>query len=192
MEPPLPNSQIKVETNARGETLTWKPSGGGCARYGIALFLLTWMGGWAVGEVAVIYKLVQGGGPNLFLLVWLCGWTVGGLFAGWFLINLLRGPRTATLVLGYDELTYSPGSKPMPGLTTMAQPGQSMNLLALLARPKPVAAGRDDIGNLVMERVGHSLRLSFDIGAQRIEVGSSLGEPDKEWLNRRLQEWLAE
>jgi len=45
----------------------------------LMLFLLVWLGAWAVGEFSVLGQLLRGTeGPVPFLLFWLLGWTVGG------------------------------------------------------------------------------------------------------------------
>lgn len=40
-----------------------------------------------------------------------------------------------------------------------------------------------------LERLGEHLRPSIDQGTDRIEVGSSLREPEKEWLAGVLRLW---
>jgi hypothetical protein len=52
-------------------------------RWGMTVFLLLWLCGWAVGEVGVGMILVTGRtkAPWGFLLLWLACWTYGGLLA---------------------------------------------------------------------------------------------------------------
>jgi len=47
-----------------------------------------------------------------------------------------------------------------------------------------------DISNLQLLRVAEHLVLLFDLEEEKIEIGKSLEDPDKEWLYNRLQEWL--
>ncbi|HKY87783.1 MAG TPA: hypothetical protein VJL90_13555 [Pseudorhodoplanes sp.] len=60
----------------------------------VVLFLLAWLGGWAVGMVSVTGKLsgpAESAGSVIFLLVWLAGWTAGGVGAmlavTWFMVG---------------------------------------------------------------------------------------------------------
>ena len=49
----------------------------------------------------------------------------------------------------------------------------------------------DRISQFVLERVGERQRLRVDFGADRIEIGNLLREPEREWLAEQLREWLA-
>ena len=42
----------------------------------------------------------------------------------------------------------------------------------------------------VLERIGERQRLRVDLGADRLEIGSLLREPEREWLAVQLQNWL--
>lgn len=65
----------------------------------VILFVLAWLGGWAMGEFMVI-GIVLDGGANPFLLFWLAGWTIGGGFAIFVLSWMLFG----------KEVVHSDGS----------------------------------------------------------------------------------
>ena len=45
---------------------------------------------------------------------------------------------------------------------------------------------RNTIGPFVLERVGARQRLRVDNGAERIEIGHLLQEPEREWLAENL------
>lgn len=49
----------------------------------LILFMIVWLGGWAMGEVFALSEIMRGPllGPNLFLLVWVSIWTVAGVGA---------------------------------------------------------------------------------------------------------------
>lgn len=49
----------------------------------------------------------------------------------------------------------------------------------------------DRISQFVLERVGERQRLRVDLGADRIEIGNLLREPEREWLASQLEGWLA-
>lgn len=47
----------------------------------------------------------------------------------------------------------------------------------------------DQLAEFKLERVGERQRLTVDHGADRIEIGASLREPEREWLAKTLQTW---
>ena len=49
----------------------------------------------------------------------------------------------------------------------------------------------DRISQFVLERVGERQRLRVDFGADRIEIGNLLREPEREWLAEQLEKWHA-
>ena len=53
------------------------------------------------------------------------------------------------------------------------------------------AAARSDIGGFVLEQVGGRRRLCLARGADRLEIGAGLREPDREWLLAVLRRWHA-
>jgi hypothetical protein len=44
------------------------------------------------------------------------------------------------------------------------------------------------MNNLRLERAGERQRLTFDYGRERIEIGCTLSEPEREWLYGVLRE----
>jgi hypothetical protein len=59
----------------------------------------------------------------------------------------------------------------------------------LFGLPLIVEIPKDELGEIVIERVTGQLRLRYDVGADRIEIGRYLREPEKEWLAEVLKEW---
>jgi hypothetical protein len=55
--------------------------------------------------------------------------------------------------------------------------------------PLIVELPKEDLGEIVLERVAGQVRLRYDVGAERIEIGRCLSEPEKEWLAEVLREW---
>jgi hypothetical protein len=56
-------------------------------------------------------------------------------------------------------------------------------------RGKPRNLPRQAVGKIVLERVGERQRLSVDVGADRVEIGPWLTEPEREWLADVLRAW---
>lgn len=174
-----------------GLRLSWPHPAAGTGRFGTAAFLMFWLCGWAFGWVMVAGTIAAGKG-NLFLFGWLGAWTIGGGAAIRALWLLLRRPRPESVVLGWDALAYDPGTSPAHALqrnscwtaNTRGTPEASYDRIKKRNRiPK------DELGKFVVDRVGERQRLTFDWGAQRVEVGSCLGEPEREWLQAVLEAW---
>ena len=58
-----------------------------------------------------------------------------------------------------------------------------------LGGPRTIVIARPDLGKFVLDRVGERQRLSIDRGADRIEIGAALREPEREWLFVALDDW---
>lgn len=177
-------SVITASVDAEGMTLKWPPPSVGLARYGVAAFLAIWLCGWAAGWWAAANLIMQGNG-SLFLIAWVGGWTVGGGFAAWHLWIMLRPDRPESVRLEASKLRYDPGRSPRP----LSRHGRHWTLDEFPA-PSPAAdVARDEIERFVLDRVGNRQRLYFDRGADRIEFGAGLREPEREWLFKVLQRW---
>ncbi len=48
---------------------------------------------------------------------------------------------------------------------------------------------KEELGQVVVERVMGQLRLRYHVGADRIEIGRYLSEPEKEWLAEVIRQW---
>ncbi|MHC5772282.1 MAG: hypothetical protein ACYTXI_43635, partial [Nostoc sp.] len=60
----------------------------------------------------------------------------------------------------------------------------------LWSNQKPFSAQKQEVQNLQITTVVQHLRLSFDVGTRRIEIGTYLSEPEKEWLYQVMEKWL--
>ena len=54
---------------------------------------------------------------------------------------------------------------------------------------KRVEIGKNELGPVVLHRAGERQRLYFDNGADRIEIGEHLREPEREWLAAVIEAW---
>lgn len=66
-------------------------------RFFISLFLIFWLGGWAVGEMSAINQIMGSESPGPFIIFWLGGWTLGGLFAFAVLAWSMAGQEVITI-----------------------------------------------------------------------------------------------
>jgi hypothetical protein len=185
-------SQIQSTFNPQGVLLHWKNPDNPLMRFGMAAFLIFWLGGWYSGETTTAHQLwtnFQQGKPlSPFMVFWLGGWTIGGIFACGYLFVLLKGAGRAELTLGGYELIYKPGRPPINSL--MLRNRQLNNPLRMVRGGKTVTARKQDITGLRIGYAGDQLRVTFDLGADRVEVGEYLTEPEKEWLHKTLEDWL--
>ena len=51
---------------------------------------------------------------------------------------------------------------------------------------------RQELGPIRLDRVGERQRLTIDVGAERIEIGRLLREPEREWLAGTLRAWAGQ
>jgi hypothetical protein len=193
---------VDVDDNNRPR-LSWRGAEGGIARYAAAAFLGFWLCGWAVGEFFAIGMLLSmvfgiggigfqgpaGGGElcvSLFLFGWLGGWTVGGAAAIYAFYSLVRPRQPERLVFGPDALDYDPGTSLLwpPNRQEMRQ-----NPFAMWKQARARRIPRAQAGKVLVERVGERQRLTIDVGAERVEIGPSLSEPEREWLADVLRAW---
>jgi len=72
----------------------------------VLIFMVIWIGGWAMGELFAIRELLSSDTPfvaNIFLLFWLAGWTMGGGLAFNMILRQLVGKELISV--GREFLT---------------------------------------------------------------------------------------
>jgi hypothetical protein len=176
-------SSIEVQNELTRTTLSWHNPRGGIRRIGISIFLTAWLGGWAMGEYSAAHQLVEQ--PiQMFLVFWLAGWTVGGVFVLFTLFRLLQPSRPERIILDSLSLTYEPGTE----LFSLSDNNWWKAIQNFRSR-KVVTAQKNEIGEVKLDRVGERQRLTFDYGSERVEVGTYIQEPEREWLFTVLRSW---
>jgi hypothetical protein len=209
LSPPPEGSSFRFETTDEGwNRVSWRTAPPWYLRLGPAAFIGFWLMGWAAGEMFAIGALVgmfAGAGPfagaqnpgggfqwfaALFLIGWLGAWTVGGLAAMWALHKLLQRPRDESVTLADDELIYDPGSLSFEAIQNANNSRQTAQ--AFRKGIKPCTISLSQLGEIRLEHVGDAQRLSVDVGAERITIGQSLREPEREWLASALKRWAGQ
>lgn len=151
----------------------------------VGIFLMAWLGGWAVGWVSTfktfLHKGVGDGGGMAFLLFWLIAWTAGGVGAMVFLASLLRPAVPETLVLNTSEIDYDMGVA--PARFDQEQMRQGTPFKTLFQKRRRVSLTLPQIRTLKLA----DNRLTVDIGIERKEIGAALTEIEKEWLFELLK-----
>lgn len=187
-------SVIEEREELDGVKLFWRLPSGGPGRFAGAAFIAFWLCAWAFAWVMSANQLAHGR-ANIFLVGWLGAWTVGGGVAMWTLWRLVQPTRPESVTLSEDVLVHDPGSSSVDAVHRYGiRPYQRSWPQGGWGPPptrnrKRVAVLKDDLGKFVLDRVGERQRLSFDRGADRIEIGESLREPEREWLWRVLEGW---
>jgi hypothetical protein len=191
LPPPPAGSCFEVDEDDLGRPrLSWLPPPASILARGFpALFLLFWLCMWAVGEVAAATMLAtmianlfaaQPGPIDFFAMIfisaWLAFWTFGGIAAMAALWALIRPPRPERLTFGEGELAYDPGTSSASEVNTGRRGAVKTIALA-------------ELGKIKLVRLEGQQRLSIDHGADRIEIGPSLREPEREWLADVLRRW---
>jgi hypothetical protein len=103
----------------------------------------------------------------------------------------LRRPRPESITLGVDEFRHDLGrAAGYRSYYDVVNRGTDhrRNWEWLFGAPRVVEAHKDEIGRIILEKDGQR-RLRYDFGADRIEIGRYLREPEREWLAQVLQEW---
>jgi len=88
------------------------PAANNPMRYFSGLFLLFWLGGWALGFKSAASQILSGN-ANAFIIFWLGAWTVGGIFAAYALYRSFRPAVPESLYLKRNSVTYDSGIPPV-------------------------------------------------------------------------------
>lgn len=190
LEPPK-NSQIQTKSELSGVTLSWKKPSGGPFRFFIVAFLIFWLCGWLFGFISA-GKQILTGGPSIFLAFWLAGWTLGGIFAVAMIYWLLRPQVPESVTMERDRLKYDTGSASINFMNPywMMRKKANVNPFSMMfQKRKTYELDRSECPEFVLEGLGDDQRLRFDDGADRITIGESLKEPEREWLAKVLNAW---
>ncbi len=179
MNPPE-GSRITLKIERGYEKIIAPHASGGLFRWVIVLFLMAWLGGWAIGLATVIGKIWTSTQGRAFLIFWLIGWSIGGIAAMSFLYRLLRRSRPETFLLTVPSLSYDSGmALPKIGIDHRAQKefwsGMYKKRRRIRFRPA-------ELKTLRIRETGGTHRLTIDHGKERIELAPTLTEVEREWL----------
>lgn len=186
MTPPM-GSTIRVE-DEWGTPKLVLPHKASPWRYLFIPFIIFWLGGWAFGWQSAFNQITStNAGPKGFLIFWLGGWTIGGIFAVLMLYRLASPGVPETLVLAKPALRYDSGVAPMKiGFDYRSQ----MEVWKrMFARRKQLTLEPENLRTLKLREFDGGNRLTVDCGAERIELGTSLSEIEREWLYKALVEY---
>ena len=180
---PPAGSKISVVSDGADPTIVI-PASSSPMRYFTGLFLLCWLGGWALGETHAISDILSGK-VTAFLIFWLGGWTLGGIFAAYSAYRSLRPPVPETLQLQRSGVAYDSG---LPPVQFDSWRNRNTRSSWRSAFPKRVLADLDrrELQSLRLRETESGNRLTVDVESERIEIASGASEVEREWLARVL------
>jgi hypothetical protein len=189
MTPPS-KSNITSTIDRNGHTVLTLPASSGFIRYFVAAFLICWLFGWAAGLVGSLHEVITDAkAPKVFLIAWLGGWSIGGCFAIAMLYRMLRPAIPESLTLSMPELGYDTGVPPMDFMSFNRQyyRSQTNPWKKVFQRRKIVIFSPSDISTLKLRDVEGGNRLTIDKENERIDLGQTLTEVEREWLFAQLK-----
>lgn len=155
-------------------------------KYLIGLFVLFWLGGWAVGFKSAFDQVITGE-ADAFIVFWLGAWSIGGIFVGFSLFRILQPPISAKLTLNPQSLYYDSGIPPMEI--------QHLNRYRrdawknFIPRRKKVEITLSDLRTWRLRTTDKSNRLTVDVGVERLDIGDGVGEIEREWLYNTIRNY---
>lgn len=175
---------IEEQADSEGMTLRWPMPAAGFLHYAFAglyaLFFCVWT--FAMVMAARSIFLQPFGVFSCFTIMVLGVLTYAGACIACGVWIMLRPDRPESVRLELAWLRHDPGRSKVHAL-------QQLLRYRMLPALQSVAIRRSDIRGLVLERVEERQRLSIDCGSERIEIGATLREPEREWLHAILQRW---
>ncbi|MHC4214137.1 MAG: hypothetical protein ACYSWP_12260 [Planctomycetota bacterium] len=185
-EPPE-GSRINVERDSYSTTYTWTNGEKNIGQYATAAFLTFWLCGWTVGGFMAATMLFSNNDmpifARLFMLFWLGGWACGEAFAIYSIYNTFKPLKPAKLILSSTYCEYETGTTPFNfSRYNRDNYPQEKPKMFRSYRNKSYRLELGNMVNLQLERIGERQRLTFDMAAERIEIGEVLSEPEREWL----------
>ena len=193
---PKPNgSNIEVIDEVNGVTFRWDRPDSKALRFLICGFGLVQFGvffGLMLPEM--IGQMNQQGAAPAQVLIPIVMFGVFALFGFAMFYFLVRKGLPESVTLGRDSLRYDPGRQ--AAISIWFNPWWAMKysdptevFSRVFRRRKVIDLPKEELGRVILDRAGERQRIYFDLGADRIEIGECLREPEREWLASVIQEW---
>lgn len=187
IQPKPINSTIEVISELNKTMIVWKNPRGSSTKYLVVVFSLAWLVGWSFVLNSVINQILNED-YNSSLIFWLIGWSIGGIIALKSVIQLIRPAKPEKLILDFETLTFEHGTPVFQGVEIRGFENNREDSTPSNSKRK-YSIPKKEVGEIRLERIGERQRLSLDHGAERIEIGYYLTEPEREWLFSVLKNW---
>jgi hypothetical protein len=161
------------------------PAASSPMRYFTGLFLLFWLGGWALGFTSAASQILSGK-ANAFIVFWLGAWTLGGIFAAHAAYRSFRPPVPEALGLKRNSVTYDSGIPPVQFGSSWSYKNPKDAWSSAFPRRVRVELDRRQLQSLRLRETESGNRLTIDVDAARIDLAPTASEVEREWLARLL------
>ena len=151
----------------------------GVMKFIIGFFLLFWLGGWFWGLVEDFEKVVSGKADVLFIVRHVAE-VVGGICAGYLIYILFRPYAPETLRLGSNSVHYDTGFPAFHLEFDFDDPKGIWR--PMLPKRRYLNLEKRILHTLVLRETDSGNRLTVDHNAERIDIGKSASEVEREWL----------
>ncbi|HEX5271532.1 MAG TPA: serine/threonine-protein kinase, partial [Gemmataceae bacterium] len=180
-------SGIQERVTSDGRTLKWPLPGSGIGDYLPRLFSLVLVG-YSVYQSLSMFWLYPRAFSSVSLLT--IGWPLLVILP---MLRVFKRSLPESITLGAGHFRHDMGRPGgfMASADVIRAGGVDYRpwWRQLLGLPLLVEIPIDELGPVALKRVGGQLRLRYDFGADRVEIGRYLREPEKEWLAEVIKEW---
>ncbi len=183
LNPPA-GSKISIVSEGTDPTII-VPAANSPMRYFTGLFLLFWLGGWALGFKSAASQILLGK-ANAFIIFWLGGWTLGGIFAAYALYRSFRPSVPESLELKRNSVTYDSGIPPIQFGSSWQYKNPRDAWRSTFPKRVRVDLDRRQLQSLRLRETESGNRLTIDVDAARLDIASTASEVEREWLARLL------
>jgi hypothetical protein len=183
LQPPA-GSKISIVTEGTDPTIII-PAATSPMRYFMGLFLLFWLGGWALGFKSAALQILSGK-ANAFIIFWLGGWTLGGIFAALTAYRAFRPSVPESLELKRNGVSYDSGIPPLHFDASRRIRGFRDTWNSIFPKRVRVELERRQLQSLRLRETDSGNRLTLDVDATRLDIASAASEVEREWLARLL------
>jgi hypothetical protein len=178
LEPPQ-GSKITVSEEGLERVIKIHPKSEEVMKFVIGFLLVLWLGGWLLGVYEDFEKVVSSKG-DIFLLIQAVAGLAAGLCAGYFIYVVFRPFVPETLRLGADSVYYDSGFPPFHLELDFDNPKGIWR--PMLPKRTWIKLERQVLQTLALREFDSGNRLTVDLNAQRIDIGKSASEVEREWL----------
>ena len=179
LEPPQ-GSKITVSEEGLERVIRIHRKHEGVMKIVIGFLLLFWLGGWFMGVYEDFEKLISSKG-DISLLIHAVAGLAAGLGAGYLLYFLFRPYAPETLRLGSDSVNYDTGF-PAFHLELDFEEPKGKIWRPMLPKRIWIKLERQVLQTLKLREFDSGNRLTVDLNAERIDIGKTASEVEREWL----------
>jgi hypothetical protein len=183
IQPPS-GSNISVEMEGAVDVIV-VPYESNPMRYGVAAFMVFWLGGWAFGWHSAASQVFSGNG-NLFVLFWLGAWTVGGAAVIYTLYRMLRPIVSESFRLMPEGVRYDSGNPPVQ--MNFGNTNQRPDWKSYFPKRTRVDIDRQQLQSLRLRQTVLGNQLTVDANVSRLDLARDASEIEREWLYKIIAE----